>query len=317
MAQIVLQFYVENQNILADNGNLPVIGNSQNLYVAAFQFGPVWDGLTKYAQFTYQKDTSQTTVNMAVTDNSCDIPNELYTQGRTFNLSVYGVDLDNHTRITTGAFQLSVFASAFSTTGTTPAETPEIGDLYVRSGSKTTAEASIKSIHYVGRGEEDGLFYYYDASVDQFVPVLDAYRSALQGGYAGTEENFYTDLGLFPQYVDECAAAANSSNGSMMTAKLSAAAAQEAKTGAQTAQAEAQAAQEAAQTAQTSAYVSAQTAQESAATASQKAVEAQLAQGQAADSAMQAQQAKEDAVYAAENIQVEDLSDEELAAIMI
>lgn len=310
MAQIVLQFYVENQNILADNGNLPIIGNSQNLYIAAFQFGPVWDGLTKYAQFTYQKDTSQTTVNMAVTDNSCDIPNELYTQSRTFSLSVYGVDLDNHTRITTGAFQLSVFTSAFRTTGTTPLEPPEIGDLYVRSGHKTTAETSIKSIHYVGRGEEDGLFYYYDTSTDKFVPVLDAYQSALQGGYAGTEENFYTDLGLFSQYVDECAAAANSSNGSMMTAKLSAAAAQEAKT-------EAQAAQEAAQTAQTSAQVSAQTAQESAATASQKAVEAQLAQGQAAYSAMQAQQAKEDAVYAAENIQVEDLSDEELAAIMI
>lgn len=188
---VTLKFYIENQSIVADRYNLPIVALSQDLYELSFSFGQMWDGYDKHVQFSYgQQETDEVIVG-----GKCILPAAAYSQAGSFEISLYGVY--GSSVITTNTVSVTVTAARLLTV--TPPEPADVRQEYVKTQSgvdvqtvdgKTIAAEAVSMFI----SDKDRKFYYYDAKSEAFVPVLDAYQAALKGGYAGTEAAFYEDV---------------------------------------------------------------------------------------------------------------------------
>ena len=193
MANIILKIEVNAQRMRLRSSRTPIVAGSTNLYLLDFEFSDVWDGASRYVQIS----DGQQTAEYQLLSEPLLLPASFYRQPGKITLTVWGTTSAQTLRVE-NAVLLEVVQACF-TEGLTPQEPPEglPEDVFVRSrNTPITADGSQadgKYISFLAR-DDAGTFYYYDADAQSYVPVRDAYRGAVESGYAGTESAFYTDL---------------------------------------------------------------------------------------------------------------------------
>lgn len=193
MSNIILKIEVNAQRMRLRSSRTPIVAGSTNLYLLDFEFSDVWDGASRYVQIS----DGQQTAEYQLLSEPLLLPASFYSQPGKITLTVWGTTSAQTLRVE-NAVLLEVVQACF-TEGLTPQEPPEglPEDVFVRSrNTPITADGSQadgKYISFLAR-DDAGTFYYYDADAQSYVPVRDAYRGAVESGYAGTESAFYTDL---------------------------------------------------------------------------------------------------------------------------
>lgn len=193
MSNIILKIEVNAQRMRLRSSRTPIVAGSTNLYLLDFEFSDVWDGASRYVQISDGQQTNE----YQLLSEPLLLPASFYSQPGKIMLTVWGTTSAQTLRVE-NAVLLEVVQACF-TEGLSPQEPPEESpeDVFVRSrNAPITADGSQadgKYISFLAR-DDAGTFYYYDADAQSYVPVRDAYRGAVESGYAGTESAFYTDL---------------------------------------------------------------------------------------------------------------------------
>ncbi len=134
-----------------------LVSGSVEIYTAAFEFDPAWDGYAKTAVFT---DDMGRSAEIALTDNTCTIPWEILRPGRYIHIGVYGVNGDKRYPTIYTANGLRVFEGALPANPSQPPSPTEyeqllsmIGDTAaLKTTDKSSLVAAINEIYQAGGG---------------------------------------------------------------------------------------------------------------------------------------------------------------------
>lgn len=134
-----------------------LVSGSVEIYTAAFEFDPAWDGYAKTAVFT---DDMGRSAEIALTDNTCTIPWEILRAGRYIHIGVYGVNGDKRYPTIYTANGLRVFEGALPANPSQPPSPTEyeqllsmIGDTAaLKTTDKSSLVAAINEIYQAGGG---------------------------------------------------------------------------------------------------------------------------------------------------------------------
>lgn len=135
-----------------------LVSGSVEIYTAAFEFDPAWDGYAKTAVFT---DDVGRSAEIALTDNTCTVPWEILRPGRYIHIGVYGVNGDKRYPTIYTANGLRVFEGALPTNPSQPPSPTEyeqllsmIGDTAaLKTTDKSSLVAAINEIYQAGGGK--------------------------------------------------------------------------------------------------------------------------------------------------------------------
>lgn len=130
---------------------------SVEIYTAAFEFDPAWDGYAKTAVFT---DDMGRSAEIALTDNTCTVPWEILRAGKYIHIGVYGVNGDKRYPTIYTANGLRVFEGALPANPSQPPSPTEyeqllsmIGDTAaLKTTDKSSLVAAINEIYQAGGG---------------------------------------------------------------------------------------------------------------------------------------------------------------------
>lgn len=134
-----------------------LVSGSVEIYTAAFEFDPAWDGYAKTAVFT---DDMGRSAEIALTDNTCTIPWEILRAGRYIHIGIYGVNGDKRYPTIYTANGLRVFEGALPANPSQPPSPTEyeqllsmIGDTAaLKTTDKSSLVAAINEIYQAGGG---------------------------------------------------------------------------------------------------------------------------------------------------------------------
>ena len=134
-----------------------LVSGSVEIYTAAFEFDPAWDGYAKTAVFT---DDMGRSAEIALTDNTCTVPWEILRAGKYIHIGVYGVNGDKRYPTIYTANGLRVFEGALPTNPSQPPSPTEyeqllsmIGDTAaLKTTDKSSLVAAINEIYQAGGG---------------------------------------------------------------------------------------------------------------------------------------------------------------------
>lgn len=134
-----------------------LVSGSVEIYTAAFEFDPAWDGYAKTAVFT---DDMGRSAEIALTDNTCTIPWEILRPGRYIHIGIYGVNGDKRYPTIYTANGLRVFEGALPANPSQPPSPTEyeqllsmIGDTAaLKTTDKSSLVAAINEIYQAGGG---------------------------------------------------------------------------------------------------------------------------------------------------------------------
>ncbi|MBQ8429082.1 MAG: hypothetical protein IJX30_03185 [Clostridia bacterium] len=192
MANVTFTFNVNLQRIKLKSSvdAKTIVAGSNNLYYVHMDFSPLWDGAVKRVIFEHCSSTGEKKDKKEYTwtDSDIQIPASYYASGTTGDLvriSVYGQTVHECINL---ANYVEFKVQKSETAAVDPPDMEDNSELYV----KTPNTATDSGITYIKKSDKG--FCYWDESKKLFVPVLDAYQSALKGGYAGTETEFYEDV---------------------------------------------------------------------------------------------------------------------------
>lgn len=134
-----------------------LVSGSVEIYTAAFEFDPAWDGYAKTAVFT---DDMGRSAEIALTDNACTVPWEILRPGRYIHIGIYGVNGDKRYPTIYTANGLRVFEGALPANPSQPPSPTEyeqllsmIGDTAaLKTTDKSSLVAAINEIYQAGGG---------------------------------------------------------------------------------------------------------------------------------------------------------------------
>lgn len=134
-----------------------LVSGSVEIYTAAFEFDPAWDGYAKTAVFT---DDMGRSAEIALTDNTCTVPWEILRAGKYIHIGVYGVNGDKRYPTIYTANGLRVFEGALPANPSQPPSPTEyeqllsmIGDTAaLKTTDKSSLVAAINEIYQAGGG---------------------------------------------------------------------------------------------------------------------------------------------------------------------
>lgn len=134
-----------------------LVSGSVEIYTAAFEFDPAWDGYAKTAVFT---DDMGRSAEIALTDNTCTIPWGILRAGRYIHIGIYGVNGDKRYPTIYTANGLRVFEGALPANPSQPPSPTEyeqllsmIGDTSaLKTTDKSSLVAAINEIYQAGGG---------------------------------------------------------------------------------------------------------------------------------------------------------------------
>ena len=134
-----------------------LVSGSAEIYTAAFEFDPAWDGYAKTAVFTDDMGRSAET---ALTDNACTVPWEILRPGRYIHIGIYGVNGDKRYPTIYTANGLRGFEGALPANPSQPPSPTEydqllsmIGDTAaLKTTDKSSLVAAINEIYQAGGG---------------------------------------------------------------------------------------------------------------------------------------------------------------------
>jgi hypothetical protein len=134
-----------------------LVSGSVEIYTAAFEFDPAWDGYAKTAVFT---DDMGRSAEIALTDNTCTVPWEILRAGRYIHIGIYGVNGDKRYPTIYTANGLRVFEGALPANPSQPPSPTEyeqllsmIGDTAaLKTTDKSSLVAAINEIYQAGGG---------------------------------------------------------------------------------------------------------------------------------------------------------------------
>lgn len=134
-----------------------LVSGSVEIYTAAFEFDPAWDGYAKTAVFT---DDMGRSAEIALTDNACTVPWEILRAGKYIHIGVYGVNGDKRYPTIYTANGLRVFEGALPANPSQPPSPTEyeqllsmIGDTAaLKTTDKSSLVAAINEIYQAGGG---------------------------------------------------------------------------------------------------------------------------------------------------------------------
>lgn len=134
-----------------------LVSGSVEIYTAAFEFDPAWDGYAKTAVFT---DDMGRSAEIALTDNTCTVPWEILRAGRYIHIGIYGVNGDKRYPTIYTANGLRVFEGALPANPSQPPIPTEyeqllsmIGDTAaLKTTDKSSLVAAINEIYQAGGG---------------------------------------------------------------------------------------------------------------------------------------------------------------------
>lgn len=134
-----------------------LVSGSVEIYAAAFEFDPAWDGYAKTAVFT---DDMGRSAEIALTDNACTVPWEILRPGRYIHIGIYGVNGDKRYPTIYTASGLRVFEGALPANPSQPPSPTEyeqllsmIGDTAaLKTTDKSSLVAAINEIYQAGGG---------------------------------------------------------------------------------------------------------------------------------------------------------------------
>lgn len=134
-----------------------LVSGSVEIYTAAFEFDPAWDGYAKTAVFT---DNMGRSAEIALTDNTCTVPWEILRAGRYIHIGIYGVNGDKRYPTIYTANGLRVFEGALPANPSQPPIPTEyeqllsmIGDTAaLKTTDKSSLVAAINEIYQAGGG---------------------------------------------------------------------------------------------------------------------------------------------------------------------
>lgn len=134
-----------------------LVSGSAEIYTAAFEFDPAWDGYAKTAVFTDDMGRSAET---ALTDNACTVPWEILRAGKYIHIGIYGVNGDKRYPTIYTANGLRVFEGALPANPSQPPSPTEydqllsmIGDTAaLKTTDKSSLVAAINEIYQAGGG---------------------------------------------------------------------------------------------------------------------------------------------------------------------
>lgn len=134
-----------------------LVSGSVEIYTAAFEFDPAWDGYAKTAVFT---DDMGRSAEIALTDNACTVPWEILRPGRYIHIGIYGVNGDKRYPTIYIANGLRVFEGALPANPSQPPSPTEyeqllsmIGDTAaLKTTDKSSLVAAINEIYQAGGG---------------------------------------------------------------------------------------------------------------------------------------------------------------------
>lgn len=134
-----------------------LVSGSVEIYTAAFEFDPAWDGYAKTAVFT---DDLGRSAEIALTDNACTVPWEILRAGKYIHIGVYGVNGDKRYPTIYTANGLRVFEGALPANPSQPPSPTEyeqllsmIGDTAaLKTTDKSSLVAAINEIYQAGGG---------------------------------------------------------------------------------------------------------------------------------------------------------------------
>lgn len=134
-----------------------LVYGSVEIYTAAFEFDPAWDGYAKTAVFT---DDMGRSAEIALTDNTCTVPWEILRAGKYIHIGVYGVNGDKRYPTIYTANGLRVFEGALPANPSQPPSPTEyeqllsmIGDTAaLKTTDKSSLVAAINEIYQAGGG---------------------------------------------------------------------------------------------------------------------------------------------------------------------
>lgn len=134
-----------------------LVSGSVEIYTAAFEFDPAWDGYAKTAVFTNDMGRS---AEIALTDNTCTVPWEILRAGKYIHIGVYGVNGDKRYPTIYTANGLRVFEGALPANPSQPPSPTEyeqllsmIGDTAaLKTTDKSSLVAAINEIYQAGGG---------------------------------------------------------------------------------------------------------------------------------------------------------------------
>lgn len=135
-----------------------LVSGSVEIYAAAFEFDPAWDGYAKTAVFT---DDLGRSAEIALTDNACTVPWEILRAGKYIHIGVYGVNGDKRYPTIYTANGLRVFEGALPANPSQPPSPTEyeqllsmIGDTAaLKTTDKSSLVAAINEIYQAGGGK--------------------------------------------------------------------------------------------------------------------------------------------------------------------
>lgn len=134
-----------------------LVSGSVEIYTAAFEFDPAWDGYAKTAVFT---DDMGRSAEVALAENTCTIPWEILRAGKDIHVGVYGVNGDKRYPTIYTANGLRVFEGALPANPSQPPSPTEyeqllsmIGDTSaLKTTDKSSLVAAINEIYQAGGG---------------------------------------------------------------------------------------------------------------------------------------------------------------------
>lgn len=134
-----------------------LVSGSVEIYTAAFEFDPAWDGYAKTAVFT---DDMGRSAEIALTDNTCTVPWEILRAGKYIHIGIYGVNGDKRYPTIYTANGLRVFEGALPANPSQPPSPTEydqllsmIGDTAaLKTTDKSSLVAAINEIYQAGGG---------------------------------------------------------------------------------------------------------------------------------------------------------------------
>ena len=134
-----------------------LVSGSVEIYTAAFEFDPAWDGYAKTAVFT---DDMGRSAEIALTDNTCTGPWEILRAGKYIHIGVYGVNGDKRYPTIYTANGLRVFEGALPANPSQPPSPTEYeqllsmigGTAALKTTDKSSLVAAINEIYQAGGG---------------------------------------------------------------------------------------------------------------------------------------------------------------------
>ena len=119
-----------------------LVSGSVEIYTAAFEFDPAWDGYAKTAVFT---DDMGRSAEIALTDNTCTVPWEILRAGRYIHIGIYGVNGDKRYPTIYTANGLRVFEGALPANPSQPPSPTEYEQLLSMIGDTAALKTTDKS----------------------------------------------------------------------------------------------------------------------------------------------------------------------------